>query len=104
MSAKGGHDVLRRTTLQQCFEISFKDAEREIQDSPKALEDSLSNQALSFAYPYGRLNDNVKRITMDAGYRFGVASDSGPDDSISKRNEHPEIYAAEVLFRIKMIF
>ncbi len=46
---------------------------REVEGSKKALEKFLGKPVLSFAYPYGLLNNEIKEITAQAGYPFGVA-------------------------------
>lgn len=46
---------------------------KEVEGSKEALEKLLGKPVISFAYPYGDLNDEVKRITAEAGYSFGVA-------------------------------
>jgi peptidoglycan/xylan/chitin deacetylase (PgdA/CDA1 family) len=59
-------------------ELSPAEAEREITGSKKALEDFLKKPVLSFAYPYGSFNEEVKKMTARAGYTFGVAVSDGP--------------------------
>jgi peptidoglycan/xylan/chitin deacetylase (PgdA/CDA1 family)/glycosyltransferase involved in cell wall biosynthesis len=51
---------------------------KELIESKKYLENILEIKVLSICYPYGALNINVKRAAEEAGYEFGVASDSGP--------------------------
>jgi peptidoglycan/xylan/chitin deacetylase (PgdA/CDA1 family) len=51
---------------------------RETAGSKKSLEDFLGKPVVSFAYPYGRVDKAVKRITREAGYAFGIAVHSGP--------------------------
>ena len=55
-----------------------KQADKEISGSKKALEDLLGKTVFSFAYPYGALNEEIKKRTAAAGYNFGVAVGSGP--------------------------
>jgi len=50
----------------------------ELQGSRRALEERFGRPVLSLCYPYGAVNAAVKEATERAGYRFGVASDSGP--------------------------
>ena len=59
-------------------ELSPVEAEGEIRGSKKALEEFLGQPVLSFAYPYGSLNEEVKKMTARAGYTFGVAVTDGP--------------------------
>jgi peptidoglycan/xylan/chitin deacetylase (PgdA/CDA1 family) len=46
---------------------------REVEGARKAIGKFLGKPVLSFAYPYGDLNDDIKKITREAGYTFGVA-------------------------------
>ena len=56
--------------------VHFKQAPDQ---NPKAqLEKILQKPLLSFAYPYGALNESAKEQAILAGYRFAVATDSGP--------------------------
>ncbi|MGB8658523.1 MAG: polysaccharide deacetylase family protein [Candidatus Zixiibacteriota bacterium] len=53
-------------------------AEEEIFGSKTKIEQIIQDKVTSFAYPYGELNDQVKELVKNAGYRFAVATDSGP--------------------------
>lgn len=50
----------------------------EIQVNKKALESLLGKPLTSFAYPYGSLDNHSKEIVEKLGYRFAVATNSGP--------------------------
>ena len=52
--------------------------EKEIAGSKKTLEAFLKKPVLSFAYPYGVFNEEIKKITRAAGYTFGLAVKHGP--------------------------
>ena len=52
-------------------------AAAEIRDSKAALETALRTEIVSFAYPYGDLNDAVKNAVREAGFALGVATDTG---------------------------
>lgn len=60
------------------LEVNNQKAFLEIEDSKKALEKELGIEVLSFAYPYGFFNDEHKKMVELAGYKFGVATASGP--------------------------
>lgn len=42
------------------------------------LEALLGSKIISFSYPYGLVNDEVKELVEEAGYRFGCSVFSGP--------------------------
>ncbi|WP_162550261.1 polysaccharide deacetylase family protein [Hymenobacter nivis] len=52
-------------------------ATAEIQRSKASLETVLQTEVVSFAYPYGDLNDDLKAAVHAAGFAFGVATDTG---------------------------
>jgi peptidoglycan/xylan/chitin deacetylase (PgdA/CDA1 family) len=52
--------------------------EKEITGSKKALEAFLKKPILSFAYPYGSFNEEIKKMTQAAGYTFGLTVQHGP--------------------------
>lgn len=70
----GGH-TLSHAKLD---EIPEAEQRREIVENKRALEGILCHPILSFAYPFGNLNDSAKRQAIAAGYQFAVATDSGP--------------------------
>ena len=65
-------------THKNLTEIPLLDAEKEIYKSKTAVAERVRKPVISFAYPYGKANEDVKRIVHDAGFSFGIASDSGP--------------------------
>jgi peptidoglycan/xylan/chitin deacetylase (PgdA/CDA1 family)/glycosyltransferase involved in cell wall biosynthesis len=69
----GGHTK----THVKLSRIEVEEARKEIFESKEFLENLLNKKLLSFAYPYGDLNDRIKQITEEAGYKFAVATDSG---------------------------
>lgn len=52
--------------------------EIEILENKRQLESITGKKLLSFAYPYGRLNEGAKAQAQKAGYHYAVATDSGP--------------------------
>ena len=52
-------------------------AAAEIQQSKLALEAALQTEILTFAYPYGDLNKELKNAVREAGFALGVATDTG---------------------------
>jgi peptidoglycan/xylan/chitin deacetylase (PgdA/CDA1 family) len=84
----GSHSMRHaRLTLMKTSEI-----QKEVAGSKKALEDFLKKPVLSFAYPYGSVNEEIKKMTRDAGYTFGIAVNGGPtrfgDDLFEIRRVH----------------
>ena len=57
--------------------LPLPEAAAEIQRSKAELETALQTELVSFAYPYGDLNNTVKTAVRNAGFTFGVATDSG---------------------------
>jgi peptidoglycan/xylan/chitin deacetylase (PgdA/CDA1 family)/glycosyltransferase involved in cell wall biosynthesis len=57
--------------------LPLPEAAAEIQRSKMALETALQTEIVSFAYPYGDLNDAVKSAVRAAGFALGVATDTG---------------------------
>lgn len=84
----GSHSMRHsRLTLLKPAEV-----EREVAGSKKALEDFLKKPVVSFAYPYGFLNQEIKESVRAAGYTFGIAVNGGPtrfgDDLFEVRRVH----------------
>jgi peptidoglycan/xylan/chitin deacetylase (PgdA/CDA1 family) len=50
---------------------------KEISGSKHMLEASLARPVLTFAYPSGRLNEQVRRKAIDAGYKVAVTTNPG---------------------------
>jgi len=60
--------------------ISVDEAKKEIEGSKKNVEAITGKPTLSFAYPFGALNEKVKSIVKNSGYSFGIATTSGADN------------------------
>lgn len=54
-------------------ELKPAEIRKEVEGSKKALEKLLGKPVVSFAYPYGLLNGEIKKITAQAGFTFGIA-------------------------------
>jgi peptidoglycan/xylan/chitin deacetylase (PgdA/CDA1 family)/glycosyltransferase involved in cell wall biosynthesis len=52
-------------------------AAHEMAASKAELERRLGAEVISFAYPYGDLNAETKRLAAEAGFTYAVATDSG---------------------------
>ncbi len=70
----GSHSL----THSHLTKISEEEAVEEIFKSKEKLERLLKCKVISFAYPYGELNEKIKDIVKRAGYKYGVAGDAGP--------------------------
>ncbi|MFE8712324.1 polysaccharide deacetylase family protein [Aeromonas allosaccharophila] len=70
----GGHTL----THPRLSQLTAEQQAHEIQENKRQLETLLGHPLLSFAYPYGDMNDSAKEQAIAAGYRFAVATNSGP--------------------------
>ncbi|MCR3966351.1 polysaccharide deacetylase family protein [Aeromonas veronii] len=70
----GGHTL----THPRLSKLTPEQQAHEIQENKRQLEALLGYPLLSFAYPYGDLNESAKEQAITAGYRFAVATNSGP--------------------------
>ena len=52
--------------------------QKELIKSKKILEHRTGKDIISLAYPYGAVNERIKALTAEAGYTFGIATNSGP--------------------------
>ncbi len=70
----GAHGMLhRKLTL-----LTDEDLRTELEESRDMTERRSGTRANVFCYPYGDVNERVKGAVREAGYTFGVATDSGP--------------------------
>lgn len=69
----GGHT----STHPKLAELTLQEVKKEIILSKNNIENMIGKRLLSFAYPYGSLNEDVKKISQESGYEFAVATDSG---------------------------
>ena len=53
-------------------------AKQEIEGSKRDVENIVPNPVISFAYPFGAFNEESKKIVNAAGYKYGIATKSGP--------------------------
>jgi peptidoglycan/xylan/chitin deacetylase (PgdA/CDA1 family) len=70
----GGHtrnhvDLLRCDAAQQREEIG---------GSKEDVEKLTGKKVLSFAYPFGGINEDIKKITKECGYAYAVSTNTGP--------------------------
>jgi len=70
----GGH-TLSHAKLN---ELDAESQAKEIRENKRVLEGILGHPMLSFAYPFGYLNESAKNQAREAGYAYAVSTDSGP--------------------------
>lgn len=58
-------------------QIPLEEARSQILESKATLEQRFNKKFITFAYPYGDLNDDIKAIVKESGVSFAVATDSG---------------------------
>jgi len=46
--------------------------------SKQMVEQLIGKEIVSVAYPYGSVNDTIRAAAAEAGYKFGIATNSGP--------------------------
>lgn len=69
--------------------LSDNDIIKEIEDSKKYLKNNLDIEADTICYPYGSFNDRVINLSINSGYKYGLAMDGG----IYYTNKHKDIYS-----------
>ncbi|HHP5492230.1 TPA: polysaccharide deacetylase family protein [Aeromonas veronii] len=70
----GGHTL----THPRLSQLTAEQQAHEIQENKRQLEALLGYPLISFAYPYGDMNESAREQAKIAGYRFAVATNSGP--------------------------
>jgi len=70
-----GSHTITHPNLTQC---SLEQIKKELVDSKQMIEQLTGKEIISLAYPYGAVNESIKSITAETGYKFGVATNSGP--------------------------
>ena len=86
----GGH-TLNHTVLTS---ISLDDAKREIVQGKEQLE-SICGKIISFAYPRGQYNQEIKKIVKDAGFEGGRTAEMLHTKIADKFEYHPTIHATD---------
>lgn len=65
-------------THPRLADIPLDKAREEIFECKKKLEERYGMPFITFAYPYGSQNEEVKKLAKEAGFTYAVATDSGP--------------------------
>jgi peptidoglycan/xylan/chitin deacetylase (PgdA/CDA1 family) len=84
--------------------ISPKEAEREIVEGKKELEDIIGREVLSFCYPRGRFNDEVVDIVRRAGFIGARTTKSATRSIEDPFRMGTTAYAASWLFGLAPYF
>lgn len=71
----GGHS---RTHVSMS-ELTREQAIDEISGCKQDVESMLQTPVISFCYPFGGINEQVKQIVKEAGYKYGIATKKGPN-------------------------
>jgi peptidoglycan/xylan/chitin deacetylase (PgdA/CDA1 family)/glycosyltransferase involved in cell wall biosynthesis len=69
----GAHSISHRHFPK----LSYADCLEEIRKSKEILETAFSTQVVSFAYPFGAIDEKAKQALTDSDFAFGIATDSG---------------------------
>ncbi|HEY4784802.1 MAG TPA: polysaccharide deacetylase family protein, partial [Bacteroidales bacterium] len=57
--------------------LSQEESNYEIATSKIRVEENLQSHVVSFAYPFGFYNDEIKDLVRNTGFEFGIATDTG---------------------------
>lgn len=63
-------------THSDLTKLTLEETKRELAESKKMLEEKLGKEIISFAFPYGNCNEEVKKIAQKTGYKFVYATDN----------------------------
>lgn len=72
----GGHTQHHVNLLQHDAQKQLA----EIKGSKEDTEKITGKPAISFAYPFGGINEDIKKITQQAGYTYAVSTNTGPKE------------------------
>jgi peptidoglycan/xylan/chitin deacetylase (PgdA/CDA1 family) len=94
---QAGHSIGSHTQSHPYLtRIPVEQAQREIADSKKSLEDRFQVPIDHFCYPYGDMNTEVKQMVVNAGYlsactvRFGVCDPKTDSHALPRiKGRHP---------------
>jgi peptidoglycan/xylan/chitin deacetylase (PgdA/CDA1 family) len=64
-------------TYRNLAELNSAQIRREIRNSKQSVEAVLNEKIFCFAYPFGRVNDNLERLVEKYGFKFACGACSG---------------------------
>lgn len=70
---------------QHLPQLSDHEVQQEICQSKRILEELISSEVVSFAYPYGDYSERETRFVKDSGYLFGIGTVNGPLQAAADR-------------------
>lgn len=70
----GGHTQTHVDLLKTIAEVQ----EKEVSGCKKDIEKIINKPVISFAYPFGGINQSIKEKIIQAGYHYGIATNTGP--------------------------
>ncbi|MBW2664387.1 MAG: polysaccharide deacetylase family protein [Deltaproteobacteria bacterium] len=77
MSENGITISSHTTTHASLTDMDTESARHEISNSKSELENALGRAVYFFAYPYGRFNEQVEKLVVEAGYLGACSTRSG---------------------------
>lgn len=81
-----GFELGSHTCSHPCLtELPLEEMRREVEVSKATLEQTLGQSVDVFGYPFGRHNDVVRQVVVEAGYRAACSTDHG----LNKRDTDP---------------
>jgi peptidoglycan/xylan/chitin deacetylase (PgdA/CDA1 family) len=81
--------------------LTDKETERELVVSRKTIEDNLGTSVGHFSYPFGRYNQRIKEMVMNAGYLSACSVSHTDDDLFSLERFMISFKDKTLRFRIK---
>jgi len=91
----GGHSQ-NHLALSNCDVETMKS---EIADCKKDIEALINKRVVSFSYPFGATNEEVKRIVKESGYSYGISTNTGP---LNFQDDLFQIRRIEVSWRTRL--
>ena len=91
--ADGGFTIGSHTvTHRRLADLEPREGLYELRESKRRLEDDLGREIRDLAYPYGSLNEHVRRMAAECGYRDACSTIEGlspaTDDPLMLRRVH----------------
>lgn len=71
----GGHTQTHKNLLS----LDSESRKREIKGCKLDVENVLGKKTISFSYPFGACNEEIKRIVSEAEYTYAVSTNTGPN-------------------------